>query len=512
MTPCSTAHHSPSCPAAKDDATSKKAAAGTPSSEDNSANAEALIASAAQTLKLFEGLMAQAASWMPLAAMEPVVTRLIFPAAQSQEYHAVMVRMRGLITVMFEALRTLRLRVSCEDADYDGATASPGSAAKPSPGTPSKKQKAPQPPCRYFVAVLEDLAPFAETCGRHFGDVVVMIAGILSEATTGSAETATGTHRSLEGFVHKHTHYDTIRRALSCVEDVEGDGGRGTKAEPKRIDNAPDDAHGPAGRDTKEGSSGCCGKKKENNNAAAAEKIPRRVLMAKASVLSAQRIVRGSLLFEQACLELHLQKTAAMQQLVRVARIVHHAEVQERRRGASNGQSLANESSHSPFGTAATPAPNVTSNHEPFAESEDKYATRHHSSGNEHHGSSFETQNDFDRSALEAELAANGGRFPRPVAQWGPAELHTIADLCMAHEDNIALEKSSEQCLKEGEPVSGEDDEAAQRRQRLRMLISNADAEGLHTFSFCLVLFSKELKKLLMAAEAMRQHNNTIYN
>ena len=259
--------------------------------------------------------------------------------------------------------------------------------------------------------------------------------------------------------------------------------------------------------------------------------------------------------------------------------------------------------SHSPFGSAF-PAPHgtatvaVSSNHEPFADSDgaaSALASHRTAMGSSAAVSRTAAENRMrrrrfgssspdavaggkmyanvsspavplgDRWALEAELAANGGRFQRPVAQWGPAELHTIADLwLMANEDDreegavtswcgeanrgkadsaadVAPDASAEpETVGGGSSVpyggsdaktslvgevpinstasfrsGGEVEDKARdehRRQRLRMLISNADAEGLHTFSFCLVLFSKEVKRLLMAAEAMRQHNNTIYN
>ena len=42
--------------------------------------------------------------------------------------------------------------------------------------------------------------------------------------------------------------------------------------------------------------------------------------------------------------------------------------------------------------------------------------------------------------------------------------------------------------------------------KKLKMLMTNADTEGVHTFTFCLVMFSKEIKRLIMTVEALQQH------
>ena len=95
----------------------------------------------------------KAAEWMPFAETEPMLTRVPYPAQLSKETHDSLLKLRALADLMLDAVKSLRLRHSA-----------------PSP---------------IFLAVFDDLEPHLIECVHHFYLVVDMIVVSLTRRHAG---------------------------------------------------------------------------------------------------------------------------------------------------------------------------------------------------------------------------------------------------------------------------------------------------------------------------------------
>ena len=389
------------------------------------APADPLLDSVSQSIRALDAIVAKASAWMPLAEMEPVVTRLSFPTGANAEYHKTIVRMKSLLELMGEALRTLR-------ANRNGPDDSP------SP---------------YLTAAIDELSPLAARCGAHFSAVVTMIAARMAETT----------------------------RAVAPV-DV-------PLLPPPSSSESEDEEMKARGL-------------QHQRRAPPTE----RALRARASIQSTHRIISAALRFEESCLELHYQKTLCLQQLVGLSRLVYHKQVSTSpapargdvaRKHATNGE-----------------VPNIFPNKTEDAEQSPPRGQRARAHGPPHDllVTPFPSQPEAQKAekaipapapskSLQIQLREGNGRFAKPLSDWSAAELSAAAEFI----------------LREGECINNVGDKKMDagsnhaRHRKLKMLVSNADSEGLHTFSFCLVMFSKEVKRLLMSSESLTQHSNSVY-
>ena len=164
-----------------------------------------LLAAAATAVRALDGLIAKVSAWMPLAETEPTVSRVPFPTAASKEYQATIMRMRSLLELMVEALRTLRTRgvtvhYHCHcDATTSATNGNGAPATVHQHGRNCTRHLHDTTPSRYLLAALEDLGPLAAECADNFVLVVQLIVIKLSPENSGGILGVETAHKIQKG-------------------------------------------------------------------------------------------------------------------------------------------------------------------------------------------------------------------------------------------------------------------------------------------------------------------------
>ena len=193
----------------------------------------------------------------------------------------------------------------------------------------------------------------------------------------------------------------------------------------------------------------------------------------------AASMVGASLAFEEACVALREAKSRGLMALVKLSRIIsdegRRAQQWREQHGNSKGSAT----------TSAVPlALRALSGDAPAAVSPTDAAT----------GDWALSSACVGDAAVMAHFV--NGRFPGLVWEWSDEQLKALGR-AMAAEVLLGGDCS---------PSSSPPPEGFVAARRLKLLLSNADALGMHTLTLSLVIFAKEVKRLVMSVEGLQQH------
>eukprot|EP00744_Colponema_vietnamica_P009847 GILI01013976.1.p1 GENE.GILI01013976.1~~GILI01013976.1.p1 ORF type:complete len:782 (+),score=116.69 GILI01013976.1:330-2348(+) len=420
-----------------------------------------LLLTAAAAVKSLEKLVSLAAVWMPLAETEPTLTRVAFPVTANKDFHLTMVKMRSLLDLMVEALKVLRTQRS-------------------------------ESPSLYFLAVVDDLHPHALRCAERFGQVVDMIVMTLSRRHAGLASEMVSASLKFEEeclglHYQKSLSFQILVKLGRIIYDKQ------LKLRSRRLHPVPPSA---ALHEVSE----------DDRRPLSLELLPPSGDDHQKNKTGESQLPKMATTIPYGSDAIHFPPSPPDRGLAASASAVSRTIA--RTIGSDNDLDCMTRT-------------DLLEGHTPIAvERPSKGIPR--DDGKLQQVGVISRASSMPRPVSPRPVGKLvNGRYPTPVSDWTEPELDQLANFII--NDSMGLRSilsphqstPSSRLATVGDMTSMGTNTVPKlvdpgphsiRYKKLKMLMTNADSEGMHTFTFSLVIFSKEIKRLVMSVETLQQH------